>query len=344
MEGSTGTGNAPISAHHLHTDSIKKWEHPPSSIEVSEQRDRDTSNVQRPDRVTRSYRFSRPSHSVIPVFQTESLGHTGLENVAHQERNLEAPTRNLRPRYPHGMGALYRSLASTLGTRIYDGEFAVGSSLPSELALAAEFGVSRGTVRLALALLERKGIVQPIRGRGWVIRPGTPTQAFTQLMGFAQWARSRGMSFGGTILVREPSHPTEAEARDLRLSTRDDGMRVVRVRTLEGRRVMLERSYFPGWVSRHVAEFPDDVPSIVGALEENGLSVSQGRHLIDAVAANSRDAKWLAIRRSSPLLRVRHVAITNDGRPLWSNDDRYVPGTISFDVLAASQVSSVEAP
>lgn len=238
------------------------------------------------------------------------------------------------------MAAKYRDIASLLGTRIYQGEFSVGSTLPSEVDLAAEFDVSRSTIRSALAELARKGIVSPIRGKGWTIRSISQTQGFGRLMGFAQWAQSRGMRSGGEILERVRANPTAAEARDLRVSTRDLGVRVLRVRTLEGRKVMLERSYFPEWIASHVLNLDVHVASIVFALEGSGVPVAQGRHLIDAVAANSVDAERLDVRRSSPLLRVRHVAVTEEGRPLWSNDDRYVPGTIVFEALAASKITS----
>ncbi|MBP1326592.1 GntR family transcriptional regulator [Leucobacter exalbidus] len=241
------------------------------------------------------------------------------------------------------MTAKYRDIASRIGTRIHQGEFSIGSSLPAEMALASEFAVSRSTIRSALALLERKGVVAPVRGTGWVIRSTSQTQGFAHLMGFAQWAQSRGMQGGGEILERVRAHPSAAEARDLRISTRDHGYRVLRVRTLDARIVMLERTYFPEWLAGHVFDLPVATPSIVQSFGASGVSVALGRHLIDSVAANSVDATTLGVRRSSPLTRVRHVAVTQDGRPLWSNDDRYVPGTIVFEVLAASQLSPGEA-
>lgn len=238
--------------------------------------------------------------------------------------------------------ARYREISLQLGARIHDREFPVGSSLPSELTLAQEFGASRGTIRSALADLARKGLVIPQRGIGWVIRSTSQMQGFGKLMGFSQWAKSRGSVAGGSIVTRLRDSPTAAESRDLQISLRDRGFRVVRTRTLDGRIVMLERSYFPEWLSSHIESLPSFAPSIVEAFDTSGVRVAQGRHLIDAVSANSLDAEHLLVRRSNPLLRVRHVAVSDAARPLWSNDDRYIPGTIVFEVFAASQISFAE--
>ena len=55
---------------------------------------------------------------------------------------------------------------------ISDGTLNVGDRLPSERALAIQFGVSRMTLRRAIQLLEGRGLVEARSGRGtFVSRP-----------------------------------------------------------------------------------------------------------------------------------------------------------------------------
>ena len=55
---------------------------------------------------------------------------------------------------------------------IIDGEYPLNSKLPSEPELAKSFGVSRMTLRQALALLQDDGLVKNIRGKGnFIISP-----------------------------------------------------------------------------------------------------------------------------------------------------------------------------
>lgn len=61
---------------------------------------------------------------------------------------------------------LYSQLASTLRSRIEAGQWGVGERLPSIDALGREFGVARATMRQAIEVLEREGLVRRRHGRG----------------------------------------------------------------------------------------------------------------------------------------------------------------------------------
>ncbi len=60
----------------------------------------------------------------------------------------------------------YREIADELQQRISSGALPSGSRLPGEEALAAEFGVARGTARSALQELEHDGVIRVVPGRG----------------------------------------------------------------------------------------------------------------------------------------------------------------------------------
>ncbi len=60
----------------------------------------------------------------------------------------------------------YRQIADHLRHSITDGELRTGDMLPSELALAEQYSVSRGTARAALAVLLDEGLVEVVAGQG----------------------------------------------------------------------------------------------------------------------------------------------------------------------------------
>lgn len=60
----------------------------------------------------------------------------------------------------------YLRIADELRRLIAGGELPSGTMLPSELALAAQHSVSRGTARSALALLVDEGLVEVVPGQG----------------------------------------------------------------------------------------------------------------------------------------------------------------------------------
>lgn len=66
---------------------------------------------------------------------------------------------------------LYRRIADELAEQIKSGLLSVGSALPSEAELVARHGVSRATVREALAVLGAEGLISTRPGKGRYVRP-----------------------------------------------------------------------------------------------------------------------------------------------------------------------------
>jgi GntR family transcriptional regulator, arabinose operon transcriptional repressor len=71
---------------------------------------------------------------------------------------------------------VHRRISDTIASRVADGTYAPGSWLPSETRLAGEFGVSRGTLRQALASLRGDGFIKPVAGRGSLVTHGSPSR------------------------------------------------------------------------------------------------------------------------------------------------------------------------
>lgn len=75
---------------------------------------------------------------------------------------------------PRGDYLVYEVVADRITRRIESGEFPPGTPLPSELALAEWYGVSRASVRRARELLEERGLVRrrPSKGTYVTGQPG----------------------------------------------------------------------------------------------------------------------------------------------------------------------------
>jgi DNA-binding LacI/PurR family transcriptional regulator len=71
---------------------------------------------------------------------------------------------------------IHRRIADRLAAAIARGEYQPGSRLPSEARLVRELGVSRGTVRHALATLHSRGLTEAVPSRGTFIRGLAPVR------------------------------------------------------------------------------------------------------------------------------------------------------------------------
>ena len=68
----------------------------------------------------------------------------------------------------------YAQLISHFREQILDGSLPAGARLPTELDLAEEHQISRGTVRQAMSALVNEGLLERVRGRGTFVRPLPP--------------------------------------------------------------------------------------------------------------------------------------------------------------------------
>ncbi|CAL9373887.1 GntR family transcriptional regulator [Streptomyces griseomycini] len=115
--------------------------------------------------------------------------------------------------HPLGGGTpLYRRIATELLDELRDGTIPPGERLPGERQLAEHFGVSRETVRQALQLLRRDGLVATDRRGSHATLPGLPRETPASL-GFPVGARcaTRGAVARATVAWETPP-PGHAEA------------------------------------------------------------------------------------------------------------------------------------
>ncbi|MET9360887.1 GntR family transcriptional regulator [Streptomyces sp. NPDC006632] len=232
-----------------------------------------------------------------------------------------------------GKSPLHRKVAGDLRSAIAAGEYGSGARLPAEEELARRYGVSRGTVRQALASLRADGLVTSRRGARRVVLGGAARlQSFAELRSFARWARSLGEEPGGLTVAVEPGEATAEEAGQLHLPSGTGVFRVLRVRTLSGEPVMVERSTYPERVGRLVAQLAPDEVSHSRQLELRGVLFTDARHTIDVGHADTDDAALLGCRAGDALLRERRRSTDPAGTPVEWSEDRYLPGTVAFTV------------
>jgi GntR family transcriptional regulator len=221
---------------------------------------------------------------------------------------------------------IVRGPGTTVHAQIEDwlaGEIAVGAlvpgdRLPTEHDLAAWFGVSRMTLRHALAELTRRGLVTRAVGRhgGTFVAAPKLEQDLTTLAGFSEQLRRHGMVAGARVLTATQRAAGPAAAAALRLAEDDPVYEVRRIRLADGRPMVLERSLFPA------ARFPGMLDCrLDGSLYEllevkYGLRPHRARESLEPVTAGVREAEALEIAEGAPLMLVVRTAYARSGEPL----------------------------
>ncbi|AGW40932.1 GntR family transcriptional regulator [Leifsonia xyli subsp. cynodontis DSM 46306] len=220
---------------------------------------------------------------------------------------------------------LHETVRTALRERILNGGLPAGASLPSEAELCAQFGASRGPVRQALTALSTEGLIETSQGRVPIVARAPLAHAIDDFFSFSSWVRDLGRTPGQRTIEIALRQPRARIALALALADGEQAVELVRVRSIDGEPVMIERTAFAERVGRLLFEFDPDAGSLFDALLARGAPLDRGEHTIDAVAADELDAAELGVALAAPLLRVRRVTTSDDGDILEVSDDRYRP-------------------
>ena len=112
-------------------------------------------------------------------------------------------------------GRTSEEVRRALAERIGSGQLRPGQRLGAERALAAELGVSRATLRQALAVLEDGGLVRrvPGRGGGTFVAKGKIERDLSRIVGVPALLRSQGVLAGTRVLSARLAPSSTASVR-----------------------------------------------------------------------------------------------------------------------------------
>jgi GntR family transcriptional regulator len=210
---------------------------------------------------------------------------------------------------------VHAQIEDWLAGQIAAGALVPGDRLPTEHDLAAWFGVSRMTLRHALAELARRGLVTRTVGRrgGTFVAAPKLEQDLTTLAGFSEQLRRHGMVAGARVLSASLCEPGLAARAAL---DTDAVYEIRRVRLADGNPVALERSLFPAVRFPGLLDLPLD-GSLYELLDEHyGLRPHRARESLEPVTAGTREAEILGVTVGAPLMQVERTVYARSGEPL----------------------------
>lgn len=205
-------------------------------------------------------------------------------------------------------GPKYLRLAGELRQQIALGELAPDAQLPTEWRLVEQHGLSRGTVRQALTVLEQAGLIRREQGRGMFVNPSRP-----RLTSFALSEPVGGASVAG---LRTPCAEVTAAGADvaskLDLEAGTPVFHVIQVRYTDAAPVMHEERYF----ARHW--YPQLLDTEIGQTPLHWILVHKAKlplvrmeHSIDVRLPNADEAALLQIATDAPLFVIERRTFTS---------------------------------
>lgn len=227
---------------------------------------------------------------------------------------------------------LHYQLAGILRELVQWGELAEGSRIPTEAGLASQYGVSRITVRQALASLEREGLIVREVGRGTFVRPQRKKTAELKVEGSLDDLISMGLFTSVKVIDVRTVKATREQARALRLAPGSALTRCVRLRYWHGTPYGHVVVDLPGEIGDRLTT-TDFEGSILRALEDRlHLRIRDAQQTVRASLADARLARLLDTRIGAPLLAIDRLVRREDGTPVERVATHYRSDVFSFSV------------
>lgn len=227
----------------------------------------------------------------------------------------------------------YGRLANELWRRIASGEWTPGQRLPTVVQMAESFDVSPATVRSALGVLSKQGLIHARQGRGTFVAteagapeepPGLDQGYFDAwIVGPSQEVRvlekTEGAAFPPDIAEGRPCFPDYVFLRRLHLGG--------------GRPVCLVDFYFATEAYRSLPEGIDGQFKVgLLLMTKAEPRCARGRQIVTVGAASHEDAGLLETPPASPIVSVARLFTDAEGRVLGGGRHRY-PGGVFRQVI-----------
>ena len=226
---------------------------------------------------------------------------------------------------PLGATTTKRVHVRSILDQLIDAELNPGDAIPSERALVGRLGVSRVTVRQAIADLVEGGSLERIHGKGTYVT-GPQINSRLHLTSFSREMRDRGLSPASVVLSATEEPAENGVARALRIRPGSPVICVKRLRTAEAAPMAYEVGHYPS------ALFPGLLQRDLGSLYDvfashYGVVATSGQQTVRAESADAHLARLLGIAKRAPLLvqeRITHAAErVIELSTSWYRADRY---------------------
>lgn len=212
------------------------------------------------------------------------------------------------PALPDAGVPLHRQLFLVLHDEIARGALAQGDPLPTEQSLCEQFGVSRITVRRALADLADQGYIERRQGVGSFVR---------------EHDRDASPAGGGSYVdeLRQTQFETDVEVIEFglrppptsvgqQLGSSDPMLHVLRLRRERrtGEPLMVTEAWLPAGLAAVVTEAALSTSALYDLLSDAGVELDGMRHELTAEVAGPVNAQRLDVPIGSALIRVNRFA------------------------------------
>lgn len=231
--------------------------------------------------------------------------------------------------------SLGRKARESILEYIRENKLSADDMLPSEAALVEMLGVSRHTVREALALLEQEKVIYKIQGKGtFVNKPPIQIESgLEKLESITEIIRKFGYNPGTKWVSIEERQPTQDMAEKLALSPGEKVVTFKRIRTASGKMAAFLIDTVPKkMLGQQVPEkMPDE--SMFKYFKENyNIIIEYAISDIMPAFPTKEMIDLLKVKKNQLFLLLHQIHYDKDGHAVFYSMDYFNPEVFKFKV------------
>jgi GntR family transcriptional regulator len=229
---------------------------------------------------------------------------------------------------------LYYQIETILRQRILSGVLKAGMPFSNEEALQKEFGVSRITVRHALASLEKDGLIARKRGKGTIVSPKTPLIEIPKLTGSMENLLLMGVNSSVRLLEVGMIDPPQIVKENLGIAEGKQVLRVRKIRIVDENPFSYVINYLPEEIGLRLSRAELEKKSSLSHILEKSLGIylEEAVQTVEAAIADAEEAALLSVRFGDPLLKVQRTVFDIKKKPIEHVSVLYRADKYSFTV------------
>ena len=212
---------------------------------------------------------------------------------------------------------IYHQLKEIFIEKIENGEWMPGKTIPNELLLCQQYGVSRGPVRQALDQLVREGQLKRKQGRGTIVLPPKVESGLSDFSSFTSLIQKRGMKPSGLMLEFSVIGAQGSVAQSLKINIGEPCYKIRRLRLANNEPLVLETVYVPQKIAPNLTESSITSQSLYEILSSVYATTPQrAKQFFEPAIADEYEAKELAISKGAPVLLIQNTTFDAQDCPL----------------------------
>ncbi len=227
----------------------------------------------------------------------------------------------------------YVKIKELIQHNIESGELVPGAPLPSERALAEQYGLSRMTVRQALSELVAAGALYREQGRGTFVSARKMQQR--NITSFSETVRQKGFTPSTKVIGFSTVKPPADIAAKLMVP--GDVYRAMRIRLADDMPVAVEEVFIPLHIcpGLKIGDLATSLYSLIS--DVFGHKVGSADSSVSAHHPSARQQEYLNITRAAPVLKIDSLYYSTSGTTLYYERAVYRADMYEYNIRISTQ-------